>query len=209
MHLCNGFCFFSSFNIVFADLCNREVIAEGLGSELHCDLKCKARNKMCDLQMEARSNSLPAMACDICCTESGFCQNCCCILCSRGINWAYECYSFIRCEENVGENNICGHAAHIDCALRSYMAGTVGGSIRLDAEYYCRRCDRRTDLIPHVTRLVKTCESLDSLNDLEKILNMGLCILRGTQKENAKRLLKRIELALAKVSCVFIFLYEV
>ena len=94
---------------------------------------------------------------------------------------------------------ICGHIAHLNCALRSYMAGTVGGSIGLDAEYYCRRCDAKTSLVPHVTGLLKTCESIDSRDDIEKILNIGVCILRGSQKTNARGLLNRIESAITKV----------
>ncbi|KAM1348857.1 hypothetical protein PS2_003035 [Malus domestica] len=31
------------------------------------------------------------------------------------------------------------------------MAGTVGGSIGLDSEYYCRRCDEKTDLVSYKT----------------------------------------------------------
>lgn len=142
------------------------------------------------------------MKCDICCTEAKFCRDCCCILCSKTINFSYGGYDYIRCEAMTGEGTICGHAAHIDCALRCYMAGTVGGSIGLDSEYYCRRCDARTDLVPHVSRLLQTCESLDSRDNIEKILNIGICILRSSEKTSAKELLKRIEGAVAKVKII-------
>lgn len=183
----------------YADWHCKEVMAECSGLDNYIDRKCKARNKMCGLQLEASSSSAPVMDCDICCSESGFCRDCCCILCSRSIDWAFGGYSFIRCEANVRENQICGHAAHIDCALRSYMAGTVGGSIGLDVEYYCRRCDNRTNLISHASKILKTCESLDSQDDVEKILKMGLCIVRGSQQEYAKVLHNRMGLALAKL----------
>ncbi|KAJ4969017.1 hypothetical protein NE237_015718 [Protea cynaroides] len=160
---------------------------------------CKARNKMCKLQLVAGSCSLSAMDCNICCSEPGFCRDCCCILCCKTIDWTYGGYSCIRCEAKVDENYICGHVAHIDCALRSYMAGTVGGSIGLDVEYYCRRCDKRTDLISHVTRLIKTCESLSAREEIEKILSLGLCILRSSQRTSAKKLLKHMELAMTKL----------
>lgn len=44
---------------------------------------------------------------------------------------------------------ICGHVAHfLEFALRSYMAGTVGRSVGLDAEYYCRDVTKKkTDLM--------------------------------------------------------------
>lgn len=161
---------------------------------------CKARNKMCNsLVVQAENSSLTAMPCDICCKEPQFCRDCCCILCSKTVNLKYGGYSYIKCDAMVGEDYICGHIAHLNCALRCYMAGTVGGSIGLDAEYCCRRCDAKTDLVPHVTRLVKICESVDSSVDVEEILNLGVCILRGSEKTTAKEWLSRIELAIRKV----------
>ncbi|KAL7002010.1 hypothetical protein U1Q18_003159 [Sarracenia purpurea var. burkii] len=63
------------------------------------------------------------------------------------------------------------------------MVGTVGGSIGLDAEYYCRRCDMRTELISHVTKLLQTCKSIDSWDEIVNILNIGSRVLRGSKKE--------------------------
>ncbi|KAF9605592.1 hypothetical protein IFM89_017935 [Coptis chinensis] len=160
---------------------------------------CKVGNWMCRLQLQAKNYSMPAMDCDICCGEVGFCRDCCCILCCKTVDWAYGGYSFIRCEAKVNESYICAHVAHMDCALRSYMAGTVGGSNGLDVEYYCRRCDKKTDLIIHVKKLLQTCESLNSQDDVEKILKMGLCILCGSQRERSTSLLHNIELALTKL----------
>ncbi|GJM96597.1 hypothetical protein PR202_ga13452 [Eleusine coracana subsp. coracana] len=108
---------------------------------------CKARNNLCSLEREGFIESSPAQACDICCTEPGFCRECCCILCRRTIDNSFGGYSFIKCEAVVEENYICGHVAHLDCALRCYMAGTVGGTIGLDVQYYCRRCDNKTNLM--------------------------------------------------------------
>ncbi|XP_028114302.1 uncharacterized protein LOC114312294 isoform X1 [Camellia sinensis] len=177
-----------------------EEISEQLGSDSQFGaVGCKAGNKICNSLVETRDSALEPMACDICCSEPSFCRDCCCILCCKTINSSYGGYSFIKCEAMVGYNIICGHVAHIDCALRSYMAGTVGGSIGLDAEYYCRRCDMRTDLVPHVTKIFRTCESIDSRDDIEKILNVGSCVLRGSQKTSAKSLLLRIEMAMAKL----------
>ncbi|KAK4388591.1 hypothetical protein Sango_2465700 [Sesamum angolense] len=80
---------------------------------------------------------------------------------------ACDDYGYIRCEANI-EGYACGHSCHIDCALRAYMAGTVGGSIGLDAEYYCRRCDSRTNLVSHVTKLLESRESIVSRDDIER-----------------------------------------
>ncbi|KAK8936642.1 hypothetical protein KSP39_PZI012273 [Platanthera zijinensis] len=148
---------------------------------------CKVGNGMCK-SVKDNDCHLKVKACDICCNESSFCRDCCCILCSGIVDSAHGGFSFIRCRAIVEEDLICGHCAHIECALRSHMAGTVGGSIGLDAEYYCRRCDNKTDLIQHVVQFIETCESLDSSDDIEKILNLGSCILIGSGKIRAKNL---------------------
>lgn len=160
---------------------------------------CKAGNQMCTLKAKARSNALAARSCDICCSEAGFCHECCCILCCKTVDWTYGGYSFIRCEAVVDEKFICGHVAHVDCALRAYLAGKVGGNIGLDAQYYCRCCDNKTDLLSRVVKFFKICKSLDCRDDIEKILNLGLCILRGSEQEKAKDLQNRIALINAKL----------
>ncbi|XP_031395993.1 uncharacterized protein LOC116207232 isoform X2 [Punica granatum] len=131
---------------------------------------------------------------------NGFCRDCCCILCSKTVDSSHGGYSFIKCEALIGkENSICGHLAHLNCGLRAYTAGTVGGSIGLDAEYYCRRCDSRTELVSHVTKLYETCKSIDSQDEVEKVLNMGVSVLQGSQKTSAKLLLSNIYSALSKL----------
>ncbi|GAB4851076.1 hypothetical protein Ancab_030374 [Ancistrocladus abbreviatus] len=163
---------------------------------------CKAGNRHCSsLTEKEKAYPVVAMSCDVCCSEPSFCRECCCILCCKTIDLTLGGYSFIRCEATVDDGLICGHVAHINCALRSYMAGTVGGSIGLDSEYYCRRCDTRTDLIQHVRRLLKKCESVEPKDDIEKMLKLGVCILRGSQKKDAKVLLNLVELALQKLEC--------
>ncbi|KAH0636572.1 hypothetical protein KY290_036996 [Solanum tuberosum] len=127
---------------------------------------------------------------DLC--EPGFCRDCCCILCCKTISSDYDGYSYIRCEATI-DDYICGHVSHLDCALRAYMAGTVGGSINLDAQYLCRYCDSRMDLVPHALKLLNTCTSVASRADIETILNVGIFILRGSQKISGKELLHRIE----------------
>ncbi|CAI0559472.1 unnamed protein product [Linum tenue] len=162
---------------------------------------CKAGNKGCSSLEGAIGSSppVPSVPCDICCTESGFCRDCCCILCSKIITSSHGAYNYIKCQSVVTPGCICSHLAHIECALRTYMAGTVGGSIGLDAEYLCRRCDAKTDMVPHAVKLLQTCKFIDSRDEVEKILNVGICILRGSRRNKAKDLLKRIELAAAKL----------
>ncbi|OWM74277.1 hypothetical protein CDL15_Pgr008591 [Punica granatum] len=163
--------------------------------------RCKAKNRTCiSLSSESDQTTLPSMSCDICCSEPGFCRDCCCILCSKTVDSSHGGYSFIKCEALIGkENSICGHLAHLNCGLRAYTAGTVGGSIGLDAEYYCRRCDSRTELVSHVTKLYETCKSIDSQDEVEKVLNMGVSVLQGSQKTSAKLLLSNIYSALSKL----------
>ncbi|KAF2285401.1 hypothetical protein P3X46_006149 [Hevea brasiliensis] len=180
-----------------------EETAENSESDSQSDgARCKAGNKRCNsLMVQVENLSIAAMPCDICCSEPHFCRDCCCILCCKTINAKYGGYSYIKCEAFVSEGYMCGHVAHIDCALRTYMAGTVGGSIGLDVEYYCRRCDAKKDLVPHVMSLLQTCKSVDSCEEVEKILTVGICILRGSQKSRTKGLLNQIESAIAKLKC--------
>ncbi|GAB4843365.1 hypothetical protein Ancab_013331 [Ancistrocladus abbreviatus] len=181
---------------------SEEMAEQSLSDGQSATAVCKAGNRHCSsLIEEEKTSPVAAMLCDACCSEPSFCQECCCILCCKTTDLALGGYSFIRCEATVRDGLICGHVAHINCALRSYMAGTVGGSIGLDSEYYCRHCDTKTDLIQHVKGLLKMCESIESKDDIEKMLKLGVCILRGSQKKDAKVLLNLIELVLQKLEC--------
>ncbi|KAG5600956.1 hypothetical protein H5410_032326 [Solanum commersonii] len=60
----------------------------------------------------------------------------------------------------------------MDCAQQAYMAGIFGGSINLDP-YICKYVAFRADI--------------------EKIWNVSICILRGSQKNSRKELLHCIE----------------
>lgn len=162
-------------------------------------ITCKAGSRICS-SLTAEIPFPETMFCDVCCSEPGFCRDCCCILCCKTISSDYDGYSYIRCEATIVDGYICGHIAHVDCALRAYMAGTVGGSISLDAEYFCRYCDSRTDLVSHASKLLNICTSVASRADIEKILNVGICILRGSQKRSGEQLLHRIESIKAKLT---------
>lgn len=154
---------------------------------------------MCVPHVQAMDDSSAVMDCDICCSDTGFCRDCCCILCGLTIDSTFGSYIFIKCEAKVVQNFICGHVAHLECAVRAHLAGTVGGIFDLDAEYYCRRCDNRSDLISHFAILLNTCGSLQSKDTVEKILNLGLCMLGGSEKYGAKKLHSYIESITVKV----------
>ncbi|GER49431.1 hypothetical protein STAS_26676 [Striga asiatica] len=159
--------------------------------------RCKSGNKFCS-SLNTQEETIPqVMSCDICCEEPGFCRACCCILCRRVIERGLNGWGYITCEAKI-EGFTCGHSCHIECALRAYMAGTVGGSIGLDAEYYCRRCDSRTDMVPFVQKLLKNCESAGSVDDCKKMLRFGVCLLRGSTRKGAYELLRKIEVAMSK-----------
>lgn len=174
-------------------------LEEEAESDLLCDIDgCKAGNSTCSSLILEKEHS-PIMPCDLCCAAPNFCRECCCILCYKTLDPAYGGYSYIMCKVTQG-NTFCGHAAHLECALRSYMAGTVEEPIGLDAEYLCRRCDGRTELISHANELLLTCEAIDSNNDIkEKILHLGLCLLCNSQKATAKELMSHFALALSKL----------
>uniref|UniRef100_A0A7N0TF35 Oberon PHD finger domain-containing protein n=1 Tax=Kalanchoe fedtschenkoi TaxID=63787 RepID=A0A7N0TF35_KALFE len=169
---------------------------DGSGSESQLT-KCPAGKISCKGFL--LEDQKPIMPCDICCAQSDFCRHCSCILCCKNVKSAFGGYSYFRCEAVVSEAYICGHVAHLDCALRCYMAGTVGGIFDIDASYYCRRCDSRSDLVPHATKFVETCKSIDSAINMEKILKLGICILRGSRREAAQVLLRPIKTAYYKL----------
>ncbi|KAH0634896.1 hypothetical protein KY284_037682 [Solanum tuberosum] len=102
------------------------------------------------------------------------------------------------------EAYICGHVSHIYCALRAYMAGTVGESINLDAQYLCQYCDSRMDFVPHALKLLNTCTYVASRADIEKISNFDICMMRGSPKRSGKELLYRIQSIKAKMKGVCI-----
>ncbi|XP_076920518.1 uncharacterized protein LOC143581668 [Bidens hawaiensis] len=176
------------------------------GIVLNCTPKfdpsgCKAGNINCSsLLSPTDPDPSNIMACDICCIEPRFCHDCCCILCSKPVDSSTDDDKiFIKCEAMVKDGLICGHICHIECALRSNMAGTVGGTICFDAEYYCRRCDATTDLIPHVMNLIRRCESISYGDKMQKILNLCVIILRGSTKTSAKNLFNHVQSTLAKL----------
>ncbi|KAI4342737.1 hypothetical protein MLD38_027324 [Melastoma candidum] len=157
-----------------------------------------AQNQICiSLNLHSGKSNVSSMPCDMSCSMTGVCQNCC-ILCYKSIDSTNEWYGFIKCESLI-DGKLCGHLAHINCALRAHLAGTVGGDIGLDAEYYCRRCDSRTEVISHVRRLMETCKVVDSRDEVEKALNLSIWILQGSQKDTARSLLSHIESVLNKI----------
>ncbi|RAL54363.1 hypothetical protein DM860_001491 [Cuscuta australis] len=187
--------FFASFHW---KILSKQNMLKGSESQLKHD-GCKAGNTMCISLSESPGPPLEAMFCDICCSEPRFCRDCCCILCCKTIDTGVGDYSYIRCKKTVQDGCICGHLAHIECALRAYVAGTVGGSIGLDAEYFCRRCDSKTDLVFHVVDFVQACETVDSRDEIDKMLSLAICMLRGARRVTAKQLLQHIESAAAKL----------
>ena len=54
------------------------------------------------------------------------------------------------------------------------------------------------DLVPHASKLLNICTSIACYADNEKILNVVIRILRGSQKSIAKELLHHIESIYAK-----------
>ncbi|XP_044984753.1 uncharacterized protein LOC123452207 [Hordeum vulgare subsp. vulgare] len=137
---------------------------------------------------------------DMFCTMPNFRAECCCIICGMVVDYSCGGYNYMKCEATIGENTKCGHVGHLHCALKSSMAGTVGGGIFLDMEYYCRWCDNKTNLMMHVEKLLETCRPLQSKEKIKTILDMGLSILRGSRKEQAKILENYMGSVMAKIN---------
>ena len=93
-------------------------------------ITCKAGNQICK-SLAVENPFTETRFCDLCCSESGFCGDCCYILCSKLISLDYDGYSYIHSEATLISCHICGHVSYLECALRANMAGRVGGSINL------------------------------------------------------------------------------
>ena len=119
-------------------------------------ITCKACNRICS-SLAIENPFTGTKFCYLYCSESCFCGDCCCILCSKLISLDYYGYNYIRCEATIISGHIWGHVSYLECALRAYMAGRVRGSINLDAKYLCRYCDSRVDLVPHASKLLNIC----------------------------------------------------
>ncbi|CAA2990782.1 Hypothetical predicted protein, partial [Olea europaea subsp. europaea] len=46
---------------------------------------CKAGNRVCNSLLATEDSISDVMSCDICCSETSFCRDCCCILCCKTI----------------------------------------------------------------------------------------------------------------------------
>lgn len=106
---------------------------------------CSAGNPDCILSKAEESTSTPleSLVCHICCSEPGFCRECKCILCCEFFRPNADDFSVIRCLNfPVPGQGICGHAAHLECAMNSQLAGVTKNG--LEVEYTCRRCDMKT-----------------------------------------------------------------
>jgi hypothetical protein len=57
------------------------------------------------------------------------------------------------CKVEHGDTT-CGHAAHLECDLRSYMDNILGEMIAINDECMCRHCDEMTGLISHANKLL-------------------------------------------------------
>ncbi|XP_057864184.2 protein OBERON 2 isoform X2 [Cryptomeria japonica] len=147
---------------------------------------CNAGNAKCCLET-GKGKFSKSMDCDICCVEHGFCRECSCILCGKCVDHDLDEYYFIQCQEKLSEEFICGHVAHMECAIICQTGGVVR-SIGLDVEYYCRRCDKKTDLLKHVLGLITTPGSGKLRSDVEKSLNLALRLIQGTQQARCKSL---------------------
>ncbi|XP_027364735.1 protein OBERON 1-like [Abrus precatorius] len=170
--------------------------------QIESNVVCKAGNKECSsLSLEEREKYSPGMPCNICCAVADFCRDCSCILCSRNVDSAYGGYSYIKCLVKTNDN-ICGHVAHMECALRDSLAGTAGGDVAIDAEYYCRRCKGRTDLVSHVKKLIESCTTTNLDSDIRKnILNLCTSLLENSKKDDARKLLIKIGKSVQEVKC--------
>lgn len=170
--------------------------------------KCRAGNPHCYLETgkSSVSGAAETLVCHICCSEPGFCRECKCILCCKAFKLDTDDIDVIRClNRPIAGAGICNHAAHLECAVNSQLAGVIKKN-GLDVEYMCRRCDRKTDLRESVSRLIESMGRTTLQSKVERNLQLALRIMQDSQDgENlpSRTLSVLIEKVLKKVNALF------
>ncbi|CAN6464882.1 unnamed protein product [Victoria cruziana] len=155
---------------------------------------CRAGNPSCSAHCFP-----PTADCDVCCAETSFCRDCCCILCGSAVDFTLGSVCFIRCEaRSLGCAEVCGHVSHVTCAVASRIGGTAE-SVGVDVGYYCRRCDQKTDLVAHVYNMLRVCQASGSNKDVEEYLGLCLSLLEGSTSFGAMAWVAGIQTALRKL----------
>ncbi|KAJ7552557.1 hypothetical protein O6H91_06G060300 [Diphasiastrum complanatum] len=145
--------------------------------------RCRAENTNCGLETgkSVFQGPLKCLRCELCCEEPGFCRECTCLLCCKALKPSLEENFTIRCLHRISQAGICGHAAHLHCALDSQMAGVV--KLRgIDMEYLCRRCDKKTDLKDVISHLIEGMTKVTVKPCAEKMLKLALRTIQGSQR---------------------------
>ena len=164
---------------------NKPASMDGEEDEHKAKKQCQANNPHCLLTKAKGSevDALGRLVCQICCSEPNFCRECKCILCCKFFAPDADDFSIIRCLNSpTSGQGICAHAAHLKCALDSQLAG-VSKKIGLDMEYICRRCDRKTDLIETVSRLVDFMSKTATKSKVESSLQLVSRIVQDPEDE--------------------------
>lgn len=167
--------------------------------------RCQAQNPHCNLETgkSALSGATETLACTICCSEPGFCRECKCVLCCKAFWPDTDETNLIRCMNRPipGGAGICGHAAHLECAVKSQLARVVKKN-GIDVEYICRRCDRKTNLRDAVARLIESVGRTIARPKVEKNLQLAMQIMQDSQQGvvAGRSLTSLIDVALKKVS---------
>lgn len=156
---------------------------------------CKLGNGKCGYLINKPTKT---KQCGICCAEFAFCGGCSCILCAKATDQSLENFRSLKCEGKLDNGQFCGHNAHLDCALLCHTVG-VERKNGLDIEYYCRRCDTKTDLVQHMIGWICQCRCLKESKETDKNIRLMLQFIQGTQRIGGKQVQNCLESALVKV----------
>ncbi|KAG0557562.1 hypothetical protein KC19_11G140500 [Ceratodon purpureus] len=171
--------------------------------------QCRAGNPHCPITKGKlnESESLERLYCNICCIEPNFCRECMCILCCKLFARDVDDFCIIQCRNTPlagpnslpSERGICGHTAHLDCALKNQLAGVIK-KYRLNLEYMCRRCDRKTNLKETLSRLVSEfMNAEESKVDSSLQLLMRVMVDPGDEASSSRKIQEILLGALKKV----------
>lgn len=163
----------------------RDKPTDGEDNWLMSKRQCRAGNPHCTLTKGKNnvSESAESLVCHICCLEPDFCRECKCILCCKSFPPNIDDVVVVRCLNHpVPGQGLCGHAAHLECALNSQLAGVIKKN-GLDLEYICRRCDRKTDLKGTVVQMVEAVGQNAPQSTVENVLQLALRTVQDPEDE--------------------------
>lgn len=144
----------------------------------------RCRNMACQSQLPGDE-----CACEVCSTNSAFCNVCMCTICSK-FDFDVNTCRWIGCD-------VCSHWTHTDCAIR---VGQIAMGVSLkgsggspDMLFNCRACKHTSELIGWVKDVFNNCAADWPVEDIVKEFDSVHRIFIRSEDIKGKRLFRKSE----------------